>query len=49
MKNELSRNNAYNDYDFFDEAVRSFFPDLYRRPERTSICVPTSRSAKRTI
>ena len=33
MKNELSRNNAYNDYDFFDEAVRSFFPDLYRRPE----------------
>lgn len=33
MKNELSRNNNYNDYDFFDEAVRSFFPELYRAPE----------------
>ena len=49
MKNELSRNNAYNDYDFFDEAVRSFFPTCTAAPKRTSICAPTSRSATMTI
>ena len=26
MKNELSRRNAYNDFDFFDEAMHDFFP-----------------------
>ena len=29
MKNELSRRNAYNDFDFFDEAMHDFFPSFY--------------------
>ena len=29
MKNELSRRNAYNDFDFFDEAMHDFFPAFY--------------------
>ena len=30
MKNELTRyNDRYNDYDFFEEAMRDFFPSVY--------------------
>ena len=29
MKNELSRRNAYNDFDFFDEAMHGLFPPAF--------------------
>lgn len=33
MKNELSRRGNYGDYDFFEDAMRDFFPSFYRRGE----------------
>lgn len=33
MKNELSRRGNYGDYDFFEDAMRDFFPGFYRRGE----------------
>ena len=31
MKNELSRRGNYSDYDFFEDAMRDFFPGFYGR------------------
>ena len=31
MKNELSRRGNYSDYDFFEDAMRDFFPAFYGR------------------
>ena len=33
MKNELSKRGNWSDYDFFEDAMRDFFPGFYRRSE----------------
>ena len=51
MKNELSRRGNYSDYDFFEDAMRDFFPAFYgRRGEGHKYMIlpsPRARAIKR--